>query len=161
MVQDAWSEIPAGTRQEQAPSEANHPAYEESQARLGYLGPGITTVHPVLYYARGEMENRIKKRQLYLFADRTSSATMRGNQIRLWFSSLASVIMNELRSVGLQGTHMAKTTSQTIRQKLLKIGARVRLSFRRVSISMAGGYPNQIPLGTILENLQPAYRLQR
>jgi hypothetical protein len=113
-----------------------------------------------IYCARGEMENRIKEQQLHLFADRTSSATMRANQIRLWFSSLAYVIMNELRSVGLQGTRMAEATCQTLRLKLLKIGARVCVSVRRVSVSMAGAYPDQILFGTILKKLQRAYRLQ-
>jgi hypothetical protein len=113
-----------------------------------------------IYCARGEMENRIKEQQLHLFADRTSSATMRANQIRLWFSSLAYVIMNELRTVGLRGTRMAEATCQTLRLKLLKIGARVCVSVRRVSVSMAGGYPDQILFGTILKKLQRAYRLQ-
>jgi hypothetical protein len=103
------------------------------------------------------MENRIKEQQLYLFADRTSSATMKSNQLRLWFSSLAYVILNELRSVGLRRTRMAEATCQSIRLKLLKIGAQVRLSVRRVSISMASGYPDQTLFGTILENLQRAY----
>jgi hypothetical protein len=114
-----------------------------------------------LYRARGEMENRIKEQQLYLFADRTSSATMRANQLRLWFSSLAYVILNELRGVGLRGTRMADATCQTMRLKLLKTGAHVRVSVRRVTVSMAGGYPDQILFGTILDNLQRAYRLKR
>jgi hypothetical protein len=67
-----------------------------------------------VYCARGDMENRIKEQQLYLFADRTSAATMRANQIRLWFSSLAYVILNELRRVGLKGTKLAKASCQTI-----------------------------------------------
>ena len=114
-----------------------------------------------LYCARGEMENRIKEQQLYLFADRTSSATMRANQLRLWFSSLAYVILNELRAVGLRGTRMAQATCESIRLKLLKIGAQVRLSVRRVVLSMAGGYPDQDLFGRVLENLQRAYHLQR
>jgi hypothetical protein len=114
-----------------------------------------------LYCARGEMENRIKEQQLYLFADRTSSATMRANQLRLWFSSLAYVILNELRSVGLRGTRMAQATCQSIRLKLLKIGAHVKVSVRRVVFSMASGYPDQNMFGSVLENLQRAYHLQR
>jgi hypothetical protein len=114
-----------------------------------------------LYCARGEMENRIKEQQLYLFADRTSSATMRANQLRLWFSSLAYVILNELRSVGLRGTHMAQATCESIRLKLLKIGAQVRLSVRRVLFSMAGGYPDQELFAAALGNLQRAYHLRR
>ena len=114
-----------------------------------------------LYCARGEMENRIKEQQLYLFADRTSSATMAANQLRLWFSSLAYVILNELRGVGLRGTRMAQATCATIRLKLLKIGAHVKLSVRRVSFSMASGYPDQELFGAVLKNLQRLYHLQR
>jgi hypothetical protein len=114
-----------------------------------------------VYCARGEMENRIKEQQLYLFADRTSSATMRANQLRLWFSSLAYVILNELRSVGLRGTRMAQATCASIRLKLLKIGAHVKLSVRRVTFSMASGYPDQDLFGSVLINLQRAYHLQR
>jgi hypothetical protein len=114
-----------------------------------------------VYCARGEMENRIKEQQLYLFADRTSSATMRANQLRLWFSSLAYLILNELRRVGLRGTSMARATCQSIRLKLLKIGARVSLSVRRVVFSMAGGYPYQALFLSALGNLQTAYRLRR
>ena len=113
-----------------------------------------------LYCARGEMENRIKEQQLYLFADRTSSATMRANQLRLWFSSLAYVILNELRAAGLRGTRMAQATCESIRLKLLKIGARVRVSVRRVVFNMAGGYPDQDLFAQILENLHRAYSLQ-
>ena len=113
-----------------------------------------------LYCARGEMENRIKEQQLYLFADRTSSATMRANQLRLWFSSLAYVILNELRSVGLRGTRMAEATCASIRLKLLKIGAHVKVSVRRVVFSMASGYPDQDLFQTILSNLQRTYRLK-
>jgi hypothetical protein len=112
-----------------------------------------------LYCARGEMENRIKEQQLYLFADRTSSATMRANQLRLWFSSLAYVILNELRTVGLHGTRMAEATCQTIRLKLLKIGAHMTVSIRRVVFSMASGYPDQDLFRSVLGNLQRAYHL--
>ena len=113
-----------------------------------------------LYCARGEMENRIKEQQLYLFADRTSSATMRANQLRLWFSSLAYVILNELRSVGLRGTRMAESTCASIRLKLLKIGAHVKVSVRRVVFSMASGYPDQDLFRSALSNLQRSYRLK-
>ena len=114
-----------------------------------------------LYCARGEMENRIKEQQLYLFADRTSSASMAANQLRLWFSSLAYVILNELRGVGLRGTRMAQATCASIRLKLLKIGANVKLSVRRVAFTMASGYPDQQLFASVLTNLQHAYHLQR
>ena len=117
-------------------------------------------VYEQLYCPCAEMENRIKEQQLYLFADRTSSATMRANQLRLWFSSLAYVFLNELRRVGLRTTQMATATCQTIRLKLLKIGARVRQSVRRVTISLAGGYPYQEVFAAAAGNLASAYHLQ-
>jgi hypothetical protein len=96
-----------------------------------------------LYCARGEMENRIKEQQLDLFADRTSTATMKANQLRLWFASMAYVLLARLREVALAGTELANATVGTIRLKLLKIGAWVRLSVRRVRIAMASGCPYQ------------------
>lgn len=96
-----------------------------------------------LYCARGEMENRIKECQLDLFADRTSTATMRANQLRLWFASMAYVLLNRLREVALKGTMLANATLGSIRLKLLKIGAWVRVSVRRVRVAMASGCPYQ------------------
>jgi Transposase DDE domain group 1 len=93
------------------------------------------------YCARGEMENRIKEQQLQLFADRTSCQTMRANQIRLLFSSVAYVLLEALRRLGLSGTEMAQTQCQTIRLKLLKIGALVRVTVRKVWVSLASGCP--------------------
>jgi Transposase DDE domain group 1 len=93
-----------------------------------------------LYCARGEMENRIKE-QLWLFADRTSTAFLRSNQVRLYFSSVAYALMEALRRLGLKGTELAQAQCSTIRLKVLKIGALVRLTVRRVWVSMAGGYP--------------------
>ena len=93
-----------------------------------------------LYCARGEMENRIKE-PLMLFADRTSTAFLRSNQIRLYFSSVAYTLMEALRRLGLKGTALAEAQCSTIRLKLLKIGAFIRLTVRKVWVSMAGGYP--------------------
>ena len=93
-----------------------------------------------LYCARGEMENRIKE-QMMLFADRTSTAYLRSNQIRLYFSSVAYVLMQALRRLGLQGTEWAQAQCTTLRLKLLKIGALIRITVRKVWVSMAGGYP--------------------
>jgi hypothetical protein len=93
-----------------------------------------------LYCARGEMENRIKE-QLMLFADRTSTAYLRSNQLRLYFSSVAYVLLQMLRRLGLAGTELAKAQCATIRLKLLKIGALIRISVRKVWVSLAGGYP--------------------
>ena len=94
-----------------------------------------------LYCARGEMENRIKECQLDLFADRTSTATMRANQLRLWFASMAYVLTESVRRVALQATEMANATCATIRNKLFKIGALVTVSVRRIKFAMASGCP--------------------
>ena len=110
-----------------------------------------------MYCARGDMENRIKEQQLYLFADRTSSATMRANQLRLYFSSLPYVLLSELRRRALPGTQFAKAQCHTIRLKLLKIGAQVRISVRRVSVSFPSSYPYQGVFFRIVQNLKRAY----
>jgi hypothetical protein len=94
-----------------------------------------------LYCARGEMENRIKECQLDLFADRTSAATMRANQLRLWFASMAYVLVDSLRRLALQATELANATCGTIRRKLFKIGALVTISVRRIKFAMASGCP--------------------
>jgi hypothetical protein len=93
------------------------------------------------YCARGEMENRIKECQLDLFADRTSSHTMRANQLRLWMASMAYVLLHALRRIGLAATRLATATCGSIRLKLLKIGAFVQLSVRRVKFSIASAFP--------------------
>jgi len=95
------------------------------------------------YCARGDMENRIKEQQLCLFADRTSAATMRANELRLWFSSVAYTLMTALRRLGLNGTGMAKARCDTIRLKLLKIGARIIVTVRKVWISLTESCPYQ------------------
>jgi len=94
-----------------------------------------------VYCARGDMENRIKECQLDLYADRTSAATMRANQLRLYFASMAYVLMCALRRIGLVETIFADATCGTIRLKLLKIGALVRSSVRRIRIAMPSACP--------------------
>jgi hypothetical protein len=93
------------------------------------------------YCGRGEMENRIKEQQLHLFADRTSAHTMRANQVRLYFSSIAYVLLEALRRLGLAGTAMSEAQCQTIRLKLLKIGALVRVTVRKVWVKFSSGCP--------------------
>ena len=100
------------------------------------------TLYEQIYCARGEMENRIKECQLDLFADRTSAATMRANQLRLWFASMAYVLVTALRRIGLAGTELAAATCGSIRLKLLKIGALVTRSVRRIRIAMASSCPD-------------------
>jgi hypothetical protein len=104
------------------------------------------------YCARGEMENRIKE-QLMLFSDRTSTHYLRSNQLRLYFSSIAYVLLQMLRRLGLEGTELAKAQCSTIRLKLLKIGALIRITVRKVWISLAGGYPHVELFRQIYEKL--------
>jgi hypothetical protein len=107
-----------------------------------------------VYCARGDMENRIKEQQLDLFADRTSTGTMRANQLRLWFSSIAYVLLSTMRRVALKGTRLAKATCGTIRVKLLKIGAQVTVSVRRFLIRLASACPYQDVFIRAWHNLQ-------
>jgi hypothetical protein len=101
------------------------------------------SLYEELYCARGEIENRIKEQQLDLFANRTSAATMRANQLRLWFASMAYVLLDALRRIGLRHSQFAVATCGTIRLKLLKIGAQVRTSVRRIKVAMASACPFQ------------------
>ena len=96
-----------------------------------------------VYCARGDMENRIKEQQLDLFADRTSTHTMRGNQLRLWFSTIAYALVSTMRRVALKGTRLAKATCGSIRLRLLKIGAQVSISVRRFLVRLASACPYQ------------------
>ena len=112
------------------------------------------TLYEDVYCARGEMENRIKEQQLCLFADRTSCATMRANQLRLWLSSVAYTLLVALRQFGLQGTEMAQARCDTIRLKLLKLGALVRTTVRRVWISLSETCPYQGVFAQVYENLR-------
>jgi hypothetical protein len=109
-----------------------------------------------IYCARGEMENRIKECQLDLFADRTSTATMRANQLRLWFASMAYVLICALRRIGLAHTQFAQATCGTIRVKLLKLGALVRVSVRRIKVAMASAGPYQYEFGLAHARLRTA-----
>jgi hypothetical protein len=111
-------------------------------------------VYEQLYCARGDMENRIKEQQLYLFADRTSTSKMRSNQIRLYFSSVAYLLVSALRRVGLKGTKLAKAQCHTIRLRLLKVGAQVRVTVRKVWISWAEGYPFRDIFYQVFENIR-------
>jgi Transposase DDE domain group 1 len=108
-----------------------------------------------LYCARGEMENRIKE-QFSLFADRVSSETMRANQLRLYLSAMAYVLVCGLRRLGLKDTELAHAQAATIRTRLLKIGAQVRVSARRVCLSMAASYPWASLFAQVHANLRAA-----
>ena len=112
-----------------------------------------SSLYKRLYCARGDMENRIKEQQLGMFADRTSCKTMRANQLRLWFSSLAYALVNELRAVGLANTELARAQVWTIRSQLLKVGALVRQSVRRVRVAMSSAFPLQEVWTRALQNI--------
>jgi hypothetical protein len=105
------------------------------------------------YCARGEMENRIKEQQLCLFADRTSCRTLRANQLRLAFSTVAYVLMRALREFGLKGTALETAQADTIRLKLLKIGAVIRVTVRKVWIALSEAYPWRELFGQVYEQL--------
>ena len=112
------------------------------------------TIYEDFYCARGDMENRIKEQQLDLFADRTSAGTMRANQLRLYLSSAAYILMHALRRLGLKATDLAHAQCQTIRLKLLKIGAQIRVTVRNIWISLAEGYPYANTFSAVFRNLQ-------
>ena len=115
---------------------------------------GAKRLYEKLYCARGDMENRIKEQQLDLFADRTSAATMRANQLRLYFASFAYVLMHGLRRLGLAGTQLANAQCTTIRLKLLKIGARMKITVRKVWLAFSESYPYAKDFEQILVNLR-------
>lgn len=107
-----------------------------------------------VFCARGDMENRIKEQQLMLFADRTSAATLRANQLRLTFSSVAYTLLAALRRLGLAGTALAHAQCTTIRLTLLKLGARIRITVRHVWIALATGCPHAALFARVHANLR-------
>ncbi len=117
---------------------------------------GARYLYETVYCARGDMENRIKECQLDLFADRTSTATMRANQLRLWLASMAYVLLCAMRRIGLAHTQFAEATCGTIRLKLLKLGAQVRISVRRIKLAMAATCPYQNEFGLAYARLRNA-----
>ena len=121
------------------------------------LGPeeaDSRTLYEDLYCARGDMENRIKECQLELFADRTSTQTLRANQIRLYFSSFAYVLMCALRRFGLQDSELAHAQPGTVRVRLLKLGAQVRLTTRKVWIAFSESFPAMELFIQVLRKIQ-------
>lgn len=105
------------------------------------------------YCGRGDMENRIKEQQLGLFADRTSTHTLRANQLRVWFSAIAYSLLNDLRELALHGTKLARAQCSSLRVWLLKIGALVTVSVRRVYIRLASAFPLQEEFATALSRI--------
>ncbi len=112
------------------------------------------TLYERVYCARGEVGNRIKSQQLELFADRTSTHWMRSNQLRMYFSGFAYVLLERLRCSGLKGTRYAMAQCDTIRLKLLKVGTLVRESARRIMLSFSESYPYGDLFRHVLRKLQ-------
>jgi len=152
---DSWSRSRRGIGKAEYLAKGENPRFVVTNLPRELIG--AAQLYETHYCARGDMENRIKEQQLYLFADRTSSFSMRANQLRLYFSCLAYLLMSELRRRGLKGTQFAKAQCHTIRLKLLKIGAQVRLSVRRVYVSLSSAYPYQSEFTDILANLRYGY----
>jgi Transposase DDE domain group 1 len=142
-----WSTLDSWSRRRRVVAKAEHldkganPRFVVTS--LDAAEVGTRELYEDLYCARGEMENRIKECQLDLFADRTSARTMRANQLRLWFASFAYLLIDSLRRLGLKHTRLENATCGTIRLKLLKLGARVTLSVRRIKVAMASTHPWQ------------------
>ena len=143
----AWRTRDSWSRERRVVAKAEHlaqgpnPRFVVTSLAAGTMA--ARALYEDVYCARGEVENRIKEQQLDLFADRTSAATLRANQLRLWFASFAYVLLDALRRIGLRHTQFARATCGTIRLKLLKIGALVRKSVRRIKIAMASACPYQ------------------
>jgi len=142
-----WRTLDSWSRERRVVAKAEHlPKGSNPRFVVTSLGAAeidARTLYEDVYCARGEVENRIKEQQLDMFADRTSAATMRANQLRLWFASFAYVLIEALRRIGLRFTQFAAATCGTIRLKLLKIGAQVRRSVRRIKVAMASACPYQ------------------
>ena len=117
---------------------------------------GARELYEDLYCGRGDMENRIKEQQLWLFADRTSSAKMPANQLRLHFSAFAGILLGILHRVGLRGTELASARIDTVRSRLLKLARRIRVTVRRVWLSFATAFPFRQVFMKALANLREA-----
>ena len=145
-----WSTLKSWSRKRRVIAKAEWTRGEENPR---FIVTTLTTgdgrhLYEDIYCARGEMENRIKECQIDLFADRTSTATMAANQLRLWFASMAYVLIEGTRRLALQATDLADATCGTIRRKLFKIGALVTISVRRIKFAMASGCPYQAIFAT-------------
>jgi hypothetical protein len=137
----SWSRARRVVGKAEVLSKGDNPRFIVTSLKSGELA--ARALYEELYCARGEMENRIKECQLDLFADRTSAANLRANQLRLWFAAMAYVLLCALRRIGLKHTRLENATCGTLRLKLLKLGAQVRISVRRIKLAMASAYPWQ------------------
>ena len=136
---DSWSRARRVVAKAEYLANGENPRFVTTSISAAELAAAV--LYEQHYCARGDMENRIKEQQLYMFARRTSCGTMRANQLRLWFSAIAYTLQVALRRLGLKGTELAQAQCHTIRLKLLKIGALVRVTVRKVWISLSESFP--------------------
>src|SRR5215467_13773590 len=151
-IQKTWSRTRRVVAKAEHVSQGSNPRFVVTSLPAKWFPAAV--VYETVYCERGEMENRIKEQQLGLFADRTSTATMRANQLRLYFSSIAYILMHDLRRLALKGTELERAQCTTIRLKVLKIGAQIHVTVRRVWIRMAVGYPYKEAFRQAFDNLQ-------
>jgi hypothetical protein len=140
---DSWSRVRRVVGKAEHTSEGANPRFVVTSLKRIHLAYEARALYEDLYCARGEAENRIGE-QFELFADRASSATMAANQLRMWFSAIAYILVDTVRRVGLRHTQFADAAAATIRLKLLKLGAQVRTSVRRIHFALASGCPNKV-----------------
>jgi len=147
---DSWSRARRVVAKAEHLSKGENPRFVVTSLDAAYLP--AQPLYEQLYCGRGEMENRIKE-QFSLFSDRTSTAYLRSNQLRLYLSSIAYLLLEAFRRLGLKGTAMARAQCQTIRLKLLKMGALVRVTVRKVWVSFSSGYPDQALFARVFQQL--------
>jgi Transposase DDE domain group 1 len=155
---DSWSGTRRVVGKAEHTLEGTNPRFVATSLKRTRLAYDARALYEDLYCARGEAENRIGE-QFELFADRASSATMQANQLRMWFSAMAYVLVDTLRRVGLRFTQFADAAVATIRLKLLKLGAQVRTSVRRIHFAITSACPNKDEFELAYLYLQRAFSL--
>ena len=153
---DSWSRARRVVGKAEHTLDGANPRFVVTSLKRTRLAYDARALYEDLYCGRGEAENRIGE-QFELFADRMSSATMQANQLRMWFSAMAYVLVDTLRRVGLRHTQFADAAVQTIRLKLFKLGAQVRTSVRRIHFALASGCPNKVEFELAYLYLQRAF----
>jgi hypothetical protein len=153
---NSWSRTRRVVGKAEHTPDGSNPRFVVTSLKRTRAGYDARALYEDLYCARGEAENRIGE-QFEMFADRASSATMQANQLRMWFSAMAYVLVDTLRRVGLRHSQFADASAQTIRLKLLKLGAQVRTSVRRIHFAIASGCPNKAEFALAHRYLQRAF----
>jgi hypothetical protein len=155
---DSWSRVRRVVGKAEHTLDGANPRFIVTSLKRSRRADAARALYEDFYCARGEAENRIGE-QFEMFADRASSATMAANQLRMWFSAMAYVLIDTLRRVGLRHTQFADAAAQTIRLKLLKLGAQVRKSMRRIHFAIASACPNKVEFELAYLYLRTAFSL--